>query len=50
MLSLNCHSGDAAHEDVVPVVFEVDGPANGSGKRQAEEADLNGRYDEELGS
>ena len=47
--SLNGHSHNGSHEDVVPVMLEVDGPADGGGERQAEETDLDGGHNEGLG-
>ena len=47
--SLYGYSHYAAHEDVVPVVLEVDGPADGSCECQAEETDLDGGHNEGFG-
>ena len=47
-LSLNGHSHNGSHEDVVPVMLEVNRPADGGCESQAEETDLNGSHDEGL--
>ena len=46
---LNSHSHDRSHEDIVPVMLEVDRPADGGCESQAEKTYLDCSHDEGLG-